>query len=373
MTARRATAIVALTGLGTVVASTGVLAHEAWLLTPEEMIELSRAPLPTLFSAPFPAFFIVVALASIAAAAVVLETQWATIEQRLLAPIATAAAEWAPFILRLGLAIMLLTAGLALLPAHGTAIAEAPTLFVPDMQLRLLDGYWIVLAPLQVLIGLGLASGFATRLMAALVIALSLLGLLLFGTPFVSYLPHFVAPAALILVVGSGRLALLPSAPVRPAWVVDLVHRLALAATGLGFVWLALSYKFQSPQLLMAILRSGEVPTFGMPLDLAALVMGSVELIAGLVLATGLLVRPVSLVLVGAFTFFAISLGESPLLHANLYATAFVFALVGRGWPLAAPLTADRQSRASVSNGPLAPADGRARGPYVIGTLSRGI
>jgi hypothetical protein len=55
-----------------------------------------------------------------------------------------------------------------------------------------------------------------------------------------------------------------------------------------------------------------------------------VEVIAGTLFAFRRLTRPIAIVLIGAFTFFALTLGESPLLHANLYGTMVLCLLSGR-------------------------------------------
>tara|TARA_R110002126_G_scaffold92954_19_gene220519 strand:- start:1665 stop:2666 length:1002 start_codon:yes stop_codon:yes gene_type:complete len=59
------------------------------------------------------------------------------------------------------------------------------------------------------------------------------------------------------------------------------------------------------------------------------LIMGLVEFIAGLLLVFGILVRPIAVFLIFAFTFFAILLGESVLYHTQLCALCFVFLMFG--------------------------------------------
>ena len=68
-----------------------------------------------------------------------------------------------------------------------------------------------------------------------------------------------------------------------------------------------------------------------MPIEFAALVMAGGECGAGIMLMLGRLVRPVAAVLIGAFTFFALTLGETPLLHANLYAVMMLYLAAGDG------------------------------------------
>ena len=103
--------------------------------------------------------------------------------------------------------------------------------------------------------------------------------------------------------------------------------------TGATFVHLGIAVKLGEPTLLMAILEHGEVPRFGMSLEFMALVMGMVEIVAGGLLAAGRLVRPVALFLIFAFTFFAVTIGETPLFHANLYGVAIMLAMAGSRAP----------------------------------------
>ena len=77
----------------------------------------------------------------------------------------------------------------------------------------------------------------------------------------------------------------------------------------------------------------GKVPLLGLPLAVAALVMTGVELVAGTLLLFGRLTRPIALLLIGAFTFFAVTIGETPLFHANLYGAMAMLLLAGRALP----------------------------------------
>ena len=106
---------------------------------------------------------------------------------------------------------------------------------------------------------------------------------------------------------------------------------------GLGFVYLAVAYKLTQPTLLIAILEHGAFPSFGLPLPWIALVMTGVEIVCGLLLALGRLTRPVALILIAAISFLALTLGETPLFHANLYGIMAIFALAGRDLPVEAP------------------------------------
>ena len=322
------------------VPSTQASAHEAWLLTPKQMIELAKQPLPELFTSLWPAAAFVAAFVCIVSIMVVFEERWLAFEDQTFRPLVSRAEDWGPLVVRLGLAIMLFTAATGLLPLHGTPVGAKPTLFVPDMQLTLIDPFWGCLIQAQIIAAALLAFGVATRLAALCVIAMSVIGFATFGEPFANYGFHFIAPAVFILGGGAGRFSMMhllaPSMTTFTGnWpsVPTLTYRVVLFMVGSTFAYLGITCKMMQPTLLIAILKHGDFPTLGLSYEFVALIMGLVEITAGLLLAAGLLVRPIALLLIGAFTFFALVLGETPFLHANLYALAVLFLLIGRSIP----------------------------------------
>lgn len=311
--------------------------HEAWLLTAKEIDALSRAPVPDLFTDPV----VLGASALIAGVGAIVAMQFEarhrSVEDRLAAPIAAMAAKLGPPLLRSGLAIMMILGAIGGLPRAGTQPWTEPVLFVPDMQLSLLPG-WDWLAPAQIVLGVLLLVGLATRAAAMAVMALVAIGMLAFGGHFLAYAPHLAAPALVLLFYGGGLLSLdrllgLPVARQIPQATNDVFWRVIMVLVGGTFVYLGVVYKLFQPTLLIAILKHGAFPTFGLPIELIALLMTGVEIVAGLLLAMGRLVRPVAVFLIGAFTFFAVMLGETPLFHANLYAMAAMLLMAGRMAP----------------------------------------
>ena len=325
-------------GAALLAAAGPALAHEAWLLTPAEIEALSREPMPAVFGSS-PVMFAGAAGATFAAMlALHLEDRFRPVEARVASVLAPLAVTAGALILRLGLAAMLLLAATGGLPRHGTAAWTQPTLFVPDMQLSLVPGWdWLIVA--QAALGVTLALGIATRASGVVLILGSALGLLLFGSPFLSYAPHFAAPGVMLVAIGGGALSVdrlmedgSEPGPVRAA-CAGHAWRIAQAMVGVGFVYLAVAYKLTQPTLLIAILEHGNFPTFGLPLSWIALGMTGVEILCGTLLALGRLTRPVALVLIGAITFLAVTLGETPLFHANLYGIMVLFALSGGELP----------------------------------------
>lgn len=317
--------------------ATSAATHEAWLLTPQEIITLAAAPIPPIFTsrlvlcgaATLGLIATVVALA--------LEGRIQRVEAMIAPKLGPLTGGLGPLFLRLAIGAMLLLAGTGGLPRHGTVRWVEPTLLVPDMQLSLVPG-WGWLAAVQIGVALFLMIGLYTRLLAFVVMGLVAIGLAIFDAKFIAYAPHFVAPALILLLTGAGRFSLDWAIDIArfltpPADVQQFIWRAAQVLIGAGFVYLAVVYKLTQPTLLIAILQHGDLPTFGLSYPVIALVMTGVEIICGALLIVGRLVRPVSLVIIGAITFLAVTLGETPLFHGNLYGAMLIFVLIGRDWP----------------------------------------
>jgi uncharacterized membrane protein YphA (DoxX/SURF4 family) len=312
-------------------------AHEAWLLTPSEVEALLRLPPPDLFTSSTSLGIASVIGVCLMIGALRAEERLHPVEARLSAPLAGVAPTLGPVAIRAGLAIMLLLSAVGGLPRHGTAPWTQPTLFVPDMQLSLAPG-WAWLAGVELGLSALLVTGFLARLAALGVVALSVLGVAVFGAPFLGYAPHFIAPSLMLAICGPGALSLDrilgTDNRLRPCpALAQAGWSSALALLGAGFVYLSVSAKLTQPTLLMAILEHGEVPLLGIPLAAAALMMTGAELVAGALLALGRLTRPIALFLIGGFTFFAVTLGETPLFHANLYGAMLMLVMTGHAFP----------------------------------------
>lgn len=312
-------------------------AHEAWLLTPAEINALAAEPIPYIFTS-----YLVLGVAALigcAATAVGLlaEEKLQSYEALIAPKLECLAHTIGPAFLRLALGLMLFLAGTGGLPRHGTALWVEPTLLVPDMQLSLVPE-WAWLAPIQIALALFLVLGLFTRLIGLAVIVLVAVGLGVFDAKFIAYAPHFVAPALILVLTGAGTWSLDqwidPDGRLAPPVVAhQLIWRCAQVLIGAGFIYLAVVYKLTQPTLLIAILQHGNLPTLGLPYPVIALIMTGVEIVCGALLIVGRLVRPVSVVIIGAITFLALTLGETPLFHANLYGSMLMFALAGLRWP----------------------------------------
>lgn len=318
---------------------TAINAHEAWLLTPAEIEALSQAPIPDLFRSQLWLGFAAAIGFALTLVALRLEPVIAGVEDRVIQPIWKRYGDIGPLVLRLGLATMMLLAAFGGLPRHGTDPWTVSTFLVPDMQLTTVSGAGALIA-VQMIVSVFLIAGLATRLCGAALIVMAFAGPVIFGPGFWSYSLHFAAPGLILIALGAGRFSCdyALNNDVAERWVAptrQILWRMSHILIGVGFVYLGFAYKLMQPTLLIAILEHGDMPTFGLPMPVIALVMTGVEILCGLLLIVGRLVRPVALAILGAITFLAIILGETPLFHANLYGALLVILLAGRTVPIA--------------------------------------
>jgi hypothetical protein len=237
----------------------------------------------------------------------------------------------ADLFLRGCLALTLVMAAAGLHPRHGTGLMEAPTLAFPDLELRLLGPGWAWLAPVELALAVGLLLGPCVRAAAAGVLLLTVLGLQLFGTAMLAYAGALAGAAAYLAARGG-----FPRPNVGP-WSRERALFLVRVLTGATFLWCGVYYKLLQPNLVLAIVAEGGVPTFGLGPEAFVFGMALVEVSAGALMMAGVLVAPMALALLGAFLFLSAALGENPLGHALFYGNLVVLAAGGAGsWRRAA-------------------------------------
>ncbi len=316
------------------------LAHEAWLLTPEQIAARNAQPKPELFTR-FGATNLMMTLAAalfilgcVRLGAPAAREPFPGMQERL-----ASYGEHAAFVLRLCLAITLIMAALGLHPRHGAQVFQAATLGMPDLELRLLGENWDWLALAQALIAVALLLGMWVRAAAAATLGVTALGLGLFGVAMLAYAGALAAAALYLLLVGAGRPSL--PAPVLPgtgkvvAWLADQpperAQFLLRVLTGASFLYAGVYYKVLQPNLALGILVDGGVPTFGLTPEVFLLGMAIVEVLAGTLILAGLLLRSIALFLFAAFFFFSTVLGENALGHVLFYGLLFALTTNGPG------------------------------------------
>jgi uncharacterized membrane protein YphA (DoxX/SURF4 family) len=337
------------------------LAHEAWLLTPEEMAARNAQPKPELFTR-FDATNLMMTLAAalftFGSVRLGARELFPGLQKRV-----ASYGDHAAFVLRLCLAITLIMAALGLHPRHGTQLCQAATLGMPDLELRILGGNWNWLAMAQALIAVALFLGVWVRVAAAATLGVTALGLGLFGVPMLAYAGAFAAAALYLLLLGAGRPCLhapaLQGTAKIVAWLADQpperAQFLLRILTGASFLYAGVYYKVLQPNLALAILMTGGVPTFGLTPEVFVLGMAIVEVLAGTLILAGLLLRSIALFLFVAFFFFSTVLGENCLGHVLFYGLLFALTTNGAGrW--ADPVKKDRLASIVVSSELTSPA-----------------
>jgi uncharacterized membrane protein YphA (DoxX/SURF4 family) len=316
------------------------LAHDTWVITHDQESIAHAKPAPEIFTT------LGVANVAISLLALLGVVGWIVIgrttipdriAQRLGLPeIDTARLEpWVPTALRLGLAAMFVTAAFALHPRLGYQIGESPVLFASDLEFQHVPGDWTWLIWLQVGLGAAFLLGAWTRAASVLLVLLVLVGFWLFGVDMLAYAGVLVGTAYYLFFKGGGRFALLgdPDALTRltatvPAGRPQAVLRIL---TGLSFLYLGILYKFLHPTYLLAGVEFYDLPLFGFPAEVFVFIVATVEVVVGVLITAGVMVRPLSLVLVFAFAFFSVSMNEGILGHSFLYGIVFALFVSGAG------------------------------------------
>ena len=313
--------------------SPAAYAHEMWLLSVTEVITLNALSVPTAFMFDNPIALLVMTIISLLfLVAYYGEIYFKDIENQYADKIMPVVTHYIPIIMRVSLGLVLLYAAFGILPRHGNETGT-PTLFVPDLMLKILGDWGNIFAYAQIIIAAMLLLGVYVRIAASGIIVLVVMGSAAFGADMmVSYAAHFMMPALFLLCVGAGQILNLPdniTSTISPKMQkisdffascdMDIIYRTILFGTGFNFLFLGVYFKFMQPNLIIGILSSSAFPLFGLPVEYVALIMACIEVFAGLCLMMGILVRPISALLLFAMTLFSVILGENPIMHGNLY------------------------------------------------------
>jgi uncharacterized membrane protein YphA (DoxX/SURF4 family) len=313
-------------------------AHEVWLLTPAQVAALVTHPQPELFRY---LSSVTTAIALAAGLVVVL----ATYADKFLIAQEVRILSFLPQFLpqkpeqliltvcRVGLGILCISAALGLAPRYGTSYFVAPTLFVSDLEVaRLGSSFMRIFQYAQLAVGALLITNIMVRFAGLGIFALVGLGYVYFGNDMTPYVGHLLAPAFLVVMLGGWfwpRRFEAESSDFQSTTSRILTAFRVLI--GLNFMYLAIAFKIQQPNLLIAIIEGAGVPTFGFPVVLLSYIMGMVEFTIGLLIVVGVAVRPATLAAVGAMVFFMIVLKEPPHVHANIIGSALALLIMGSG------------------------------------------
>jgi uncharacterized membrane protein YphA (DoxX/SURF4 family) len=315
--------------LSPLVWASAVMAHELWVLTPEQASQWNARPKPEIFTqlnATSVSIYLLVALCLVGCFLLYRYFASRTLASHLHIRLISYG-DYAPVALRIALFIMLGTASLGLAPRLGTGIMQSPVLGAPDLELRLLPGNWSWVAVLEGVIAVCLLLGIYVRGAAVALLGLGLLGLFLFGEAMCAYIGLVGAAAVYLLFQGAGPYAVpLPSFPATArlsAWFAgqprERVQCLMRLLVGADVLYLGLAYKFAQPNLMLGVLDIHHVPTLGMAPATFVLVVAIVETLAGAVILMGIMIRPMAVALFVAFGFFSLVLWEGVFSHVVVY------------------------------------------------------
>ena len=304
------------------------LAHEQWIVTPEQIIEWNAQPKPGLYTT-WAAGNVTLVLMFL-----LFTVGWVRLgftgARELFPDLQVRLASYGDFvapILRFCVAWMLLSAAFGTEPRVGVAPFSSPTLFAPDMELRLLAPAWAWLRSAEVVIAFALLVGVYVRFFAMLLLLLAFLGSWLFGMPMFSYAGALIGTCIYLLMQGPGRYFLpLPAAPLfasPQSWLASQPRQRAQAImrvlTGMTILYLGFYYKVLQPNLMVGIIKTYHVPILSSAPETFTLVIALVEVTAGILIIAGILLRPLSLFFLFAFFSFAALLPEGYMAHVLFY------------------------------------------------------
>ncbi|MGI9212529.1 MAG: hypothetical protein ACR2HF_08655, partial [Methylococcaceae bacterium] len=303
-------------------------AHERWVLTPEQITQLNALPKPSLYTefsftnVAMISMFMLFILGWIRLGFTGARELFPDLQARL-----ASYGDHVPRILRVCLAWMMISSAFGLEPRTGVELLSSPTLFAPDLELRLLDPGWAWLRWFEVLLGLSILFGIYVRFCAILLMLFGLLAGWLFGLGFLAYGGAILGSSLYLLLQGPGRhyLPLPTPAPLQGIqdWLAAQPRCRAQAImrilTGFTMLYLGVTFKILQPNLAIGIITMYQVPLLSAAPEAFSLFMALVEVSAGLLMIAGILLRPLSLFLLFAFAFFASLLPETLTEHILFY------------------------------------------------------
>jgi uncharacterized membrane protein YphA (DoxX/SURF4 family) len=333
-----------LAGLSIAAGTGAASAHEAWVLTADQMTALLAEPTPAIFAGVTPLNLAITMMASVAfLVGIMADVPYKTMVLPVVRRRTALLRDYLPLFMRLCLSALLAMAALGLMPRHGVESMTVSTLLLPDLDLPQLGGGWSWLIGVQLALAAAFAIGLYVRAAAAGFILLNILAVALFGVVMFDYLGHLVAPAVLLLFSGSGRFAIpLPTVPGarrlvtllegQPLQRVMFVVQMMVGAT---FVYMGLAKKLLQPNLIIGVLESHGFSFLGIPVEIIAFCMAMVEIVVGMLIMFGAMLELVTVALFFCFMFLAFMLNESIMLHIHIYASMAAFVVLGAGtWNL---------------------------------------
>ena len=355
------------------------LAHERWILTPEQIAEWNAKPKPALYSG------LSALNVSMISAFLLFTVGWIRLgytgARELFPDLQARLGSHGDFvapILRFCLAWVLISSAIGLEPRYGVERFASPTLFAPDLELGAAGPGWLSLRWVEFLLGLGFLFGVYVRLCSGALMLLALVGCFLFGTAIFAYAGALFGVAIYLLMQGPGSYFVpMPTDPslaplqarlsAQPRQRAQAIMRVL---TGINIFYLAVAYKVFQPNLTLGILEIHDVPLLSGAPEGFTLLMALVEFTSGILIIAGILLRPLSLFFLFAFLFFAALLPESWMAHALFYGVMLSFLFNGAGH-FHMPEARDKAANIVVIGGTVAAIHAAMKIEKLIGQYSR--
>ena len=334
-------------------------AHEKWILTPEEIDKLNWLPKPDIYThltttnVVMVTCFLVFIVGWVRLGFTGARELFPDLQARL-----SSYGDHVPRILRVCLAWMLISSAFGLEPRFGVARFASPTLFAPDLELHDLGAEWAWLRWAEVVVGLAILFGVYVRFFALVLIAMALLGAWLFGSAILGYPGALIGSCVYLVMQGPGRHYLpLPTPPIFEgvqSWLAAQPRQRAQAImrilTGVNLLYLGVWFKVLQPNLLLGIIKTYHLPILSLAPEGFTLLMTLIEVAAGILILAGILLRPLSIVILAAFLFFASLLPESYTSHILFYGVMLSFLINSAGhWRM--PVAQDKPANIVILGG----------------------
>ncbi len=354
------------------------LAHERWILTPEQINYWNGQLRPELFSQ-FSALNV-----SMISVFLIFIVGWVWLGftgARELFPDLQARlssyGDHVPRILRVCVAWILLSSALGAEPRFGVAVFTTPTFFAPDLDLSQLGPDWAWLRWAEVVLGFTILFGIYVRLFACLLILLSLLGFYLYGEAIFAYAGAIIGAGIYLVLQGSGRhylpLPILAPFQGMQTWLSEQPRQRAQAImrilTGTTLLYLGVFFKVMQPNLSIGIITHYQLPILSVQPEAFTLVMALVEVSAGILMIAGVLLRPLSLFLISAFSIFAMLLPETVTEHILFYGVV-LSCLINSAGHLRRPIARDKAANIVILGGGLSALQAAIKIERLIGQYS---
>ena len=358
--------------------SDAILAHERWVLSPEQIHHWNSEARPALFSTISPLNLIMISGFSLFIVGWVwlgftgARELFPDLQARL-----SSYGDHVPRILRVCIAWILLSSAFGAEPRFGVEPFTSPTFLAPDLELNPLGPQWHWLRWAEIFLGLTILFGIYVRVFATLAIALCLLGGYLYGEAILAYAGAFIGGNLYLVLQGPGRhyvpLPTLPLVAGLQTWLAEQPRLRAQAImrilTGTTLLYLGVFFKVMQPNLSIAIITLYELPVLSINPEAFTLFMALVEVSAGILMIAGVLLRPLSLFLITAFSIFALLLPETLTEHILFYGVV-LSCLINSAGHLKRPEPRDKPANIVIVGGGLAALQAAIKIEKLIGQYS---